>query len=129
VKLRACAAVGVVTLVTIAVACSSRTTQPPIDTNGGTTPEPGGGTPATVNDASDVDGGTVVAVDSGAGDAQPAVDAANNCHFGTCAGCCTPPDAGGQCVLGTTNAQCGVLGNACLQCLPNQTCTATNGCQ
>jgi len=64
--------------------------------------------------------------DAGVVDSGPAVDAANNCRLGTCAGCCEPD---GGCELGTLSTACGTNGAGCALCTSIQTCVPTLGCQ
>ena len=106
--------------VTLFAACNTAPTQPPIDTSGSVAPNGGGGQPS--EDAGDQDGATDSATEpTDAGSDSATSDASSNCLLGTCAGCCTPS---GQCVPGTTNAQCGSNGVACVACNPlTQVCT------
>jgi hypothetical protein len=131
VRLRAFAAGTLLTL-GVVVACSNPT-QPPIDASGTTVGGGGGGPPAPEAGVdAGVDSGTTVVTPEDAGgvdSATDAIDTANNCKFGTCAGCCTSPDAGGQCLPGGTTAACGTGGTACAVCTGVQTCVATIGCQ
>jgi hypothetical protein len=106
-----------VTVVSIAFACSSTPSRPPIETGTGSTPgaTTGAGTVKTdaAPPASD-DAGTPV---------TPAADSgveAGVCSAGGCGGCC---NALNECVTGTTNTACGVLGVPCAVCNAGSNCS------
>jgi hypothetical protein len=106
-----------VTAVSIAFACSSTPNRPPIETNGGDSPgtSPGAGTVKNDGgtDAGDEDAGSVVSpADSGT--------EAGICSAGGCGGCC---NALNQCITGTSNGACGVLGVPCAVCNPGSNCS------
>jgi hypothetical protein len=117
-KLRGCAAGSFILLAGIAAACSSKTSQPPIDTSGSTQGGGGGGAgPAGSNDAGDN------APPTASEDA--ATDASNECLSSTCLGCCT---ALNECLPGNVNTSCGFNNGRCTPCSGTQTCIS-GGCE
>jgi hypothetical protein len=107
-------ALAVTALATIAFACSSSPSRPPIDTTGGG-PAPGSGSPKP-------DAATPTNEDAGT-PVTPVADGgteAGVCSAGGCGGCC---NAINQCVAGTTIQACGVLGVPCVMCMAGSNCT------